>query len=291
MSSEIKVSVCVVTYNQEKYIEQCVRSVLEQKTQYEYEVIIGDDASTDNTRNILMDLEAQYPDKIRLLLHDKNIGPSDNVLSVYKAARGQYIAHLDGDDYFLPGKIEKQVGLMDADPNCGMSFHSVLKLEPTGTKTFEKINCKGMPVGGWTLKDLLWLMAIGVNSSKMFRRELLERFQDPGFPLVDTVFNVLILGNAKVKVINDAALGVYRNAVGISSSCLGTRVATIKGYDYLLSILPKENRVVICSVTFFLMLLDIKNFRGTCYLNFRLWLKSFDSGFLVFLWRNGFFIR
>lgn len=291
MNSDIKVSVCIVTYNQEKYIEQCVRSVLEQKTQYEYEVIIGDDASTDNTRNILMDLEVQYPDKIRLLLHDKNIGPSDNVLSVYNAARGQYIAHLDGDDYFLPGKIEKQVGLMDVDPNFGMSFHSVLKLDPTGTQTFEKINCKGMPVGGWPLKDLLWLMAIGVNSSKMFRRELLESFQYPGFPLVDTVFNCLILGSATVKVISDAAFGVYRSSVGVSSSGLGTRVATIKGYEYLLSILPKENRRIICSVAFFSMLLDIKNFRRTCCLNFRLWLKSFDFGFLVVLWRNRFFIK
>lgn len=291
MSSDIKVSVCVVTYNQEEYIEQCIRSVLEQDTQYAFEVVIGDDASTDNTRNILMELQSQYPDKIKLLLHDKNIGPSDNVLSVYAAACGVYIAHLDGDDYFLPGKIEKQVGLMDADPKCGISFHSVMKLGPTGTQTFEKINCKGMPVDGWSLKDLLWLMAIGVNSSKMFRRELLESFQDPGFPLVDTVFNCLVLGNKKVKVISDVALGVYRSAIGISSSGLKARVATIKGYDYLLNVLPKENRVAICSVAFFLMLLDIKNFRGTCYLNFRLWLKSFDIGFFVFLWRNNFFIK
>jgi glycosyltransferase involved in cell wall biosynthesis len=291
MSSDIKLSVCVVTYNQEEYIEQCIRSVLEQETQYAFEVVIGDDASTDNTRNILMELQSQYPDKIKLLLHDKNIGPSDNVLSVYAAACGVYIAHLDGDDYFLPGKIEKQVGLMDADPKCGMSFHSVMKLDPTGTQTFEKINCKRMPVDGWSLKDLLWLMALGTNSSKMFRRELLESFQDPGFPLVDTVFNCLVLGNKKVKVISDVALGVHRSAIGISSSGLKTRVATIKGYDYLLNVLPKENRVAICSVAFFLMLLDMKNFRGTCYLNFRLWLKSFDVGFFVFLWRNNFFIK
>ncbi len=291
MISDIKVSVCIVTYNQEKYIEQCVRSVLEQKTQYEFEIIIGDDASSDDTRDILLKLKSQYPDKIKLLLHDKNIGPSNNVISVYRAARGEFIAHLDGDDYFLPDKIEKQVGLMDVDPNCGITFHSVMKLDPKGTLAFEKINCKGMPDDGWRRKDLIWLMALGVNSSKMFRRELFSSFQDPGFPLVDTVLNCLIINDKKVKVISDVALGVYRSSVGISSSGVRTKAATVEGYEYLLSFLPKKNKVAICSVAFFLMLLDVKNLRATWYLYFRLWLKSFDLGFLIFLWRHGWFIR
>lgn len=281
MKSDIKVSVCVVTYNQEKYIEQCVRSVLEQETKYPFEIVIGDDASTDSTRDILIDLQKQYPDKIRLLLHEYNIGPSDNVLSTYYAAKGEYIAHLDGDDYFLPGKIEAQVNLMDVDGDCGMSFHAVMKLTPDEVLTFEKINCKGVSAKGWEGIDLIWLMALGSNSSKMFKKDLLNTFKDPGFPLVDTVFNCLIIGGTTIKVIDSVAFGVYRSAIGVSSKGSATKIATARGYEYLVKFFPKKFRSIICATVFFLMLIEIKNMSLVSFYYFKVFIKSFHVGFVL----------
>lgn len=281
MEKDIKVSVCVVTYNQEKYIEQCIKSVLDQETQYSFEIIIGDDASTDGTRDILKKLKSLYPSKIRLILHEKNVGPSDNVFSTYRLAKGEYIAHLDGDDYFFPMKLEQQISLMDKDVNCGISFHSVMKLKSSGEFILDNINCDYMPSSGWIRSDLIQLMALGNNSSKVMRRELFDDFRDPGFPLVDTVFNCLIIGNTTVKAIAGQPLGVYREGVGISSSGDITKKATIQGYEYLIEFLPRCERKYICATSFLLMLLDIKNFRGTAVNYFKLWVKSFDLMFLL----------
>lgn len=276
MSSDIKVSVCIVSYNQDSYIEQCIRSVLDQDTQYSFDIIVGDDASTDNTREILANLKTQYPDKITLLLHDKNIGPFNNVLATYRAARGEYISHLDGDDYFLPNKIEKQVSLMEGDPSCGMSFHSVMQLDPERNFKFKKINCAGIPNAGWTRSDLIRLMAPAVNSSKMFRRKLLDGFKEPGFPLIDTIFNCLIISDMRVKVISDDALGVYRSSIGISSAGLTTKIASAKGYEYMISFVSRVDRLSICYVALLLMLVELKNFRSAWCLYFKLFLKSLN---------------
>ena len=94
-----EVSVCVVTYNQEKYITECLQSVVDQETDFDFEVLVGDDCSTDGTRRIVQEFAEKYPDIIKPILHSKNTGAFHNYVSVHNAAMGKYIAHLDGDDY------------------------------------------------------------------------------------------------------------------------------------------------------------------------------------------------
>lgn len=116
MNNEIVVSVIMVTYNHEKWIEKALDSVLMQKVNFKYEIIVGDDASTDNTPQILCDYKKKYPDKIRLVLHKKNIGPTKNGHSIRKKMQGKYIAFLEGDDYWTDcNKLQKQVDFLESN--------------------------------------------------------------------------------------------------------------------------------------------------------------------------------
>lgn len=113
-----KVSVCVVTYNQEKYIRQCLQSIVSQSTVFGFEVIVGDDCSTDSTRQIIQEFAARYPMIVRPLYHVKNVGPYNNYAAVHRMAVGEFIAHVDGDDYWLPWKLYEQVDFLSRHPEC-----------------------------------------------------------------------------------------------------------------------------------------------------------------------------
>jgi len=87
-----KVSIRITTYNHEPFIAQAIESVLMQEVNFDYELIIGEDCSTDRTRQRVKDYQRQYPDKIRLFLPERNMGQRHNLLQTLKACRGQYIA-------------------------------------------------------------------------------------------------------------------------------------------------------------------------------------------------------
>ena len=108
------VSVRMPTYNQEEYIRQAIESVMMQKTDFEFEVLIGDDCSTDRTREICFECQKKYPDKIRVLWSDENLFKyHGNQLRILARCRGEYIAICEGDDYWTdPLKLQKQVDLI-----------------------------------------------------------------------------------------------------------------------------------------------------------------------------------
>lgn len=133
--SSVMISVCIQTYQQAPYIRQAVQSVLDQQTDFSYEIILGEDESTDGTRTICEALAREHPDRIRLYLRSEkdkiHIGGIKtgrfNFLSNLKAARGKYIALLDGDDYWIdPYKLQKQVEAMEKDETLSICFCGVL---------------------------------------------------------------------------------------------------------------------------------------------------------------------
>jgi glycosyltransferase involved in cell wall biosynthesis len=115
------VSVACITYNHAKFIGQAIESVLMQETDFPVELVIGEDCSTDRTREIVKEYAAKFPNIIRPLLPDKNMGMANNYEAVRLACRGKYIAWLEGDDYWLlPDKLQMQVDLMEANPHYSM---------------------------------------------------------------------------------------------------------------------------------------------------------------------------
>lgn len=109
----MKLSICCITYNHEKYITEALDGFLMQDFD-DYEIVVSDDCSTDNTRLILKGYEANYPGKVRLLLNEQNIGIMPNFIQALKGCRGEYIALCEGDDYWIdPLKLKKQVYFLE----------------------------------------------------------------------------------------------------------------------------------------------------------------------------------
>ncbi len=129
MNGQPLVSVRVATYNHERWIAQCLEGILMQRTTFPFEVIVGEDCSTDGTRAIVADYARRFPDRIRALLHDTNLGGQMNSYRIHQACRGKYHTMLEGDDYWIdPLKLQKQVDLMEAHPEVSLCFHNALIL-------------------------------------------------------------------------------------------------------------------------------------------------------------------
>jgi glycosyltransferase involved in cell wall biosynthesis len=122
--AESKVSVLIPSYNQENVIEQTVLSALTQDYD-NLEVVVSDDASLDGTPQILREIQEKYPDRLKLFLHQTNLGVTKNHTRGLLECRGDFIAFQDGDDLFLPGKVQKQVEFMQRHPDCTISSHDV----------------------------------------------------------------------------------------------------------------------------------------------------------------------
>lgn len=118
------VSVHMITYNHEPYIRQAIEGVMMQKTDFEFELIIGEDCSYDETREICFEYQKKYPDKIRVLWWHENVSKfGGNGRRVRARCRGEFIAFCEGDDYWIdPLKLQKQVDVMRKHPNVGFCF-------------------------------------------------------------------------------------------------------------------------------------------------------------------------
>lgn len=119
-----KVSILIPSYNQEEVIEQTLHSALSQ-TYENIEVIVSDDGSTDLTSQILNQWQQKFPQKLKIFLHKENLGVTKNHTRGLLECTGDFITFLDGDDIFLPEKIEKQLTFMLETPDCSISYHDV----------------------------------------------------------------------------------------------------------------------------------------------------------------------
>ncbi len=136
MEKEIKVSVLCLAYNHEKYIRKCLDGFVMQKTNFKFEVLINDDASTDNTAQIIREYEEKYPDIIKPIYqtenqHSKHVGILRNIL--LPKAKGKYIAFCEGDDYWCDeNKLQLQYDVMEGNPDCKMCVHKVERVSEDG---------------------------------------------------------------------------------------------------------------------------------------------------------------
>src|ERR1700721_2292899 len=120
----MKLSVAMITYNHERFIRQAIESVLAQKVNFDFEILIGEDCATDSPRAIVAELQQQYPELIVALMRPHNLGAMRNLQETLAACKGQYIAFLEGDDYWTAQhKLQKQVDFLDARPDCAISCH------------------------------------------------------------------------------------------------------------------------------------------------------------------------
>lgn len=124
------VSICCITYNHQNYIRDAIEGFLMQKTDFPFEIIIHDDASTDATADIIREYEEEYPDIIKPIYQTENQYSKGKraTLFTFRAARGKFLALCEGDDYWIdPLKLQKQIIEMEKHPECYISFHPAIQ--------------------------------------------------------------------------------------------------------------------------------------------------------------------
>ncbi|MFJ7850858.1 glycosyltransferase [Peribacillus sp. NPDC097206] len=130
----ILVSINCITYNHENFIEDAIVSFLKQQTNFDFEIIIGEDCSTDNTRKIIEKYVNLYPEKIKLITSEMNIGAEKNLRRIHEKSRGKFIALCEGDDFWTdPLKLQKQVEYMEENPECTLCFHNAKVIDSNKT--------------------------------------------------------------------------------------------------------------------------------------------------------------
>ena len=172
-NTQVKLSVLLITYNHEPFIAQAINSVLMQKVDFNYELVAGDDCSTDGTREILSNFRNSYPDKIRLVLSEKNSSESANIARTIQKCRGQYIALLDGDDFWTsPHKLQKGADYLDNHPECALCFHNVTVFQEDGSR--EPFNYNPSDQKEVSKLEDLWASNFIATCSLMLRWDLIR---------------------------------------------------------------------------------------------------------------------
>ena len=222
----VKLSVCIITFNHERFIAQALESVLMQETDFEFEIVVGDDHSTDHTPEILESFRQRNPDKIRLILRESNISAGRNLEDTYHRCRGEYIALLDGDDYWTcPHKLQKQVDFLDRHPDFAMSGHRVeFVYDDEDREVFEelypnreKLSRIYKEVG--TLRDAIEDKMLLPTRSRVSRKAALQEFPDWYFDVLtgDTAQQVLIAQHGLLGFMKDVMAAHRIHAGGIYS--------------------------------------------------------------------------
>lgn len=134
-NSQPLLSVAMITYNHAPYIAQAIDSVLRQETRFPIEIVLGEDCSTDGTREIVREYQRNHPRVLRALLPESNLGATQNFVATLAECRGRYVATLEGDDYWTAtDKLQKQVDFLEAHPECSLSCHRVQYIYADGSR-------------------------------------------------------------------------------------------------------------------------------------------------------------
>lgn len=206
-----KVSVFMITYNHQDYIGEAIESVMNQD--YEnLELVIGEDCSTDNTREMVKKYSEKYPQKIKLILHEQNVGMHRNTESVIKACDGDYVALIEGDDYWTDyQKISKQVKFLDENKDYAICFHRAKIANDTDVPFAEYLPSLQNRREEFSINDFIDGVYMP-TASTVFRNNKIQQFPEWYFNLtlyIDRMFHLMNGQYGKIKFLNET-MSVYR---------------------------------------------------------------------------------
>jgi glycosyltransferase involved in cell wall biosynthesis len=202
-------SVLMITYNQEGYIRDAIDSVLCQRTDFKYELVIGDDCSTDRTAAIIAEYRDKHPDVIRIIEREKNLGPQRNFVQTLRSCRGRFVALLEGDDYWTSDdKLNRQVELLRSRPECAICFSRARVVTEDGSQ--EPWDYPLWDQAEYTLEDLLKENFIPTCTA-VFRQGLLLEIPDwfYGLDFGDWALHLLLAQHGGVFLLSET-MAVYR---------------------------------------------------------------------------------
>ena len=211
--NDLYLSVWMITYNHENYIAQALDSVLSQRTTFNFEIVIGDDCSTDKTRQLCEQFRDRHPHKIRLLDKTDNAGVAKNTIRTLRACNGKYVALCEGDDYWIdPFKLQRQVELLESNPSVVLSY--TLCKEVNDMEGTEKTCCEDKP----NIVDLSYLLREGWfirTPTIVFRNNVIDEIPKWFYTAYSTDYLLhLLLAHKGVVARLDEVTAVYRRHPG-----------------------------------------------------------------------------
>ena len=217
MNQKPLVSVHMITYNHAQFICQAIDGVLNQRTTFQIEIVIGEDCSTDGTKEIVFKYQQKYPEIIRIVTSEKNVGMSANFVRTLNACKGKYIAFCEGDDYWTdPLKLQKQVDIMESEPDCAVCVHNATILQ--GSK--ETLHWPDIKKPKYTLNEVFRNYFIATNSILLRAKWLWRVLPDWFFELPGSAGPIVYYAckHGYLRTINET-MSVYRkHAGGVHSS-------------------------------------------------------------------------
>jgi len=224
-------SVCLITYNHVGYIQQAIDSVLAQKTNFDFELIIADDCSTDGTREILIDYAKINPSRVRLILQQRNVGPEQNWIDLISAPRAKYLAYLEGDDFWTdPLKLQRQIDFLELNPDFVLCYHAFEIKYEGGSQVRRDRSELSRKLSVISFEDIL-NFSYPKSLTVVFVREILDELDFKnlvrGCPVGDVPLWYVLLLKGKGFFI-DKVMGCYRRSPsGVTNSLNGTQSLTI----------------------------------------------------------------
>lgn len=213
-------SICIIAYNHVTYIKEAVEGVLMQKVNFPWELVIADDFSTDGTREIILEYKVKYPDIIKLILQEKNVGAAQNWIDLITYPKSKYIAYFEGDDYWTdPLKLQKQVDFMEANENYSYCCTKFSVLNDNTKKISEderfSIYSDGYVNETEITKENLFDPYISHTLTVVYRNHLLTN-QDLKQPYFKDIFMFMCLlqkGNGKFLNFNSSVYRLNDNSI------------------------------------------------------------------------------
>lgn len=211
-----RVSVAMITYNHEAFIAQAIESVLGQRTDFPLELVIGEDCSTDGTRAIVERYARLRPDLVRPLLQPRNLGMYENSFAVVRTCRGEFIAFLEGDDYWTDAqKLATQAAVLAADERIALTWHSLMLVD-AADKPLHRVPWN-REVEAWETMEQLVTNGMPGTAGVMMRRstldlEALAEFRR--FPQGDYPTWLLACRDGRLAHFDPACRGAYRRHAG-----------------------------------------------------------------------------
>ena len=179
---EPSVTVCIIACNQQAFIATCIRSVLAQESDAAVRILVGDDASDDGTSEIIQQLAIEHPGQVNHLRRDRRLGAMANMRDLMARADGDYIARTDGDDYWLPGKLRRQLDYLRRFPECAAVYTNAITLDEVGNR-IGLFNDVGD--AQFDLRDMLRRGNFLNNSSMLLRAKGRGAWLDVEIPQID----------------------------------------------------------------------------------------------------------
>lgn len=207
----------MITYNHEPYIAQAIEGVLMQETDFPYELVIGEDCSTDNTRKICEEYAKRFPDKIRLLAGQRNFGIVPNFRRTFNACQGEFVALCEGDDYWIsPLKIQRQKEFLDNNSKYSGTCSDVMVLDMnTGSLQREQVCAELADSHDLCFDELLHRLII-YTPTLMLRRELIDlNLYKDHFLFCDLINHLLLLDKGPIRFerIDEVVYRLHRGGI------------------------------------------------------------------------------